>query len=105
MRAVKSVLTAAKNLKYEVTRKQSRYASKLGISQQDSSVIDAQSASVSGFNVTQYSAEESEEILILKSIMDVNLPKFLANDIPLFDGIIKDLFPDVQLPPTSYQEL
>ena len=102
MRAVKSVLTAAKNLKYEATRKQSRLNSKIGLSRQDSSIIDGSSASAAGFNITNYSSEDAEDILILKSIIDVNLPKFLAEDIPLFEGIISDLFPEVELPPPSY---
>ena len=40
---------------------------------------------------------ETEDKIALIALMDVNLPKFTLNDIPLFKSITSDLFPSTDL--------
>ena len=47
----------------------------------------------------------AEDQILLKALKDVNEPKFLKQDIPLFKNIIKDLFPQVTEPIRSYEKL
>ena len=41
----------------------------------------------------------SDELIILRSMTNMNIPKLVSEDIPLFQSIMSDLFPDVELEP------
>ena len=37
-----------------------------------------------------------EDQTLIRAMVEANVPKFLASDIPFFFGIVQDLFPGVQ---------
>ncbi|DBA02677.1 TPA: hypothetical protein N0F65_010502 [Lagenidium giganteum] len=46
-----------------------------------------------------------EDLLLIRAMRDSNVPKFLEQDLPLFRGIIADLFPGVVVPFVDYGQL
>ena len=56
-------------------------------------------------NLKRGEPEGDEMVLLLRGLQDVNVPKFLDADIPLFAGIISDLFPGKARPELDYGAL
>ena len=46
-----------------------------------------------------------EDVLLLRAIRDMNAPKFIAQDFPLFNALMSDLFPGVEPPIVDYGKL
>lgn len=42
---------------------------------------------------------------MFRALCDVNMPKFLSNDLKLFEGILADLFPELKFSPPEYGTL
>jgi dynein heavy chain len=38
-----------------------------------------------------------EELVLMRALRDMNLPKFVFEDVPLFKGLISDLFPNMEV--------
>ena len=49
--------------------------------------------------------DQREDLLLIRAMRDSNVPKFLERDLPLFAGIIKDLFPGETVPFVDYGKL
>jgi len=46
-----------------------------------------------------------ENVTLIRALRDSNVPKFLSFDLPLFAGIISDLYPSVKIPAVAYGAL
>jgi len=46
-----------------------------------------------------------EDIVLMRALRDMNMPKFVYEDVPLFTGLITDLFPGVKADRVGYETL
>lgn len=51
------------------------------------------------------SPEKSEIFLMMRTLRDMNMSKFVAEDVPLFMSLIKDLFPGLEAERASFPEV
>ncbi|XP_074644244.1 dynein axonemal heavy chain 1-like [Tubulanus polymorphus] len=56
-------------------------------------------------NLKRQNADMNEDLICLRAIRDVNVPKFLMDDLKLFNGIVSDLFPSTKEEPIDYGDL
>ncbi|KAG8146106.1 hypothetical protein E2320_012501 [Naja naja] len=48
------------------------------------------------------SSDLPEDVVLMRALRDMNLPKFVFEDVPLFLGLISDLFPGLDCPRVRY---
>lgn len=46
-----------------------------------------------------------EMVVLMRALRDMNYPKFVYEDVPLFLGLIKDIFPGIDCPRVTYPKL
>lgn len=56
-------------------------------------------------NLKRSNPDTNEDILLIKAMCDSNIPKFLDNDLPLFNAIVGDLFQGIQISDNPNEEL
>ena len=49
--------------------------------------------------------EMAEDLVLMRCLRDSNMPKFVFEDVPLFGGLINDLFPGMDCPRVGYEDL
>ena len=58
-----------------------------------------------GSSDVSLAVSSAEDAILIKAMRDANVPKFLAEDLPLFHAIVGDLFPGIVLPYRADEKL
>lgn len=53
-------------------------------------------------NLHTYVLYPLQDVVLMRALRDMNLPKFVFEDVPLFLGLISDLFPGLDCPRVRY---
>jgi dynein heavy chain, axonemal len=53
----------------------------------------------------EFQKELGEDVVLMRALRDMNMPKFVFDDVPLFQGLIKDLFPALICERVGHDEL
>lgn len=56
-------------------------------------------------NLKRTFQDMDEQVVLIRAMRDSNVPKFLKDDLPLFDALIDDLFPKIEIPKPNYGNL
>lgn len=49
--------------------------------------------------------DDAEEVVLLRALRNMNVPKFIADDASLFYALLNDLFPGIQCPQIRHEAL
>ncbi|CAF1059416.1 unnamed protein product [Adineta steineri] len=61
--------------------------------------------SMTGYLKRTTMKDNSEEIVLLRALRDMNIPKFISDDVNLFHTLLNDLFPNIYCPKIHYEDL
>ena len=53
----------------------------------------------------EYQKTLAEDVVLMRALRDMNMPKFVFEDVPLFQGLIQDLFPGLHVERVGYDDL
>ena len=57
-------------------------------------------------NTKRGEQDQEEEMLLMRALRDMNLSKFVADDIPLFNSLLQDIFPKQKnVPKKNYPDV